>query len=40
MDLKRKEFTPKKKDKHNQISKKRVSNSKFKSLIRHVFTYF
>ena len=36
MDLKRKEFTPKKEDKH-QSSKKRVSNSKFRSLICRVF---
>ena len=33
MDLKRKEFTPKKEDKHNQSSKKRVSNSNSRSLI-------
>ena len=32
----RKEFTPKKEDKH-QSSKKRVSNSKFRSLICRVF---
>ena len=40
MDLKRKDFTPKKEDKH-QSSKKRVSKSKFRSLIcRAFFTYF
>ena len=32
MGLKRKEFTPRKEDKH-QSSKKRVSNSKFRNLI-------
>ena len=32
MDLKRKEFTPTKENKH-QSSKKRVSNSKFRKLI-------
>ena len=36
MDLKRKEFTPKKEDKH-QSSEKRVSNGKFRSLICRVF---
>ena len=36
MDLKRKEFTPEKEDKH-QSSKKRVSNGKFRSLICRVF---
>ena len=36
MDLKRKEFIPKKEDKHQSV-KKRVSNSKFRSLICHVF---
>ena len=36
MDLKRKEFTPTKEDKH-QSSKKRVSNSKFRNLICRVF---
>ena len=36
MDLKRKDFTPKKEDKH-QSSKKRVSKSKFRSLICRAF---
>ena len=36
MDLKRKEFTTKKEDKH-QSNKKRVSNRKFRSLICCVF---
>ena len=37
MDLKRKECTPKKEDKH-ESSNKRVSNSKFRSLICRVFS--
>ena len=37
MDLKRKEFTPKKEDKHNQSSKKRVPNSKSRSLINLIY---
>ena len=37
MDLKRKEFTSKKKEEQNQSSRKWVSNSKLRSLISRVF---
>ena len=39
MDLERKEFTPKKEDKHNQSSKNRVSNSKSRSLINLIYLF-